>query len=90
MAGRVAFDPKVSLGNVLTIAGGVLALIVAAVTLYVESGAIKIEQARQASRMETFAVRQQAIAESVARIEGRFLANYPERRRAELYGPAAP
>lgn len=59
---KLQFDPKVSLGNLLTILGGLLTVIVLAITVYAESGVLKSQQAEMKATQNT-------LVRSVTRIE---------------------
>ena len=59
---NIQFDPKISLGNILTLLGGALTLLIVAVTLYVESGTMKTQLAE--TRKE-----QAQIVKGVSRLE---------------------
>ena len=73
-------------GALVTIGGGVLTLIVTAVTAYVQLGELKVQQRAMAEKMSVIGDRQGAITVSLARLESR-LDVLMERRRAALGGP---
>jgi len=80
---QVKFDPSINVGTIITIGGGVLALIVSGVTAYVQLGDVRDQQSKMADKLAIIGDRQGAITASMSRIEGR-IDVLMERRRADL------
>jgi hypothetical protein len=75
LVSSVTFDPKITFGNIMTLLGGMLAVAVVALTLYVEFGIMKAQLSE--TRLD-----QIKVSQGVARLQAQMEILLLERKHA--------